>query len=300
MFDAKSPRQKSLICTLGLFVAVFSGFDPSSAHATEKQTLVLLKNERKWPITEISINGQNSQALLDTGATVALIHDDYLTQEQIRNMPDATRVRGIGGDRVLPVTHVSIVSAGAQTWRNLRTAVNSADAFPIDQNILPVALLDGATVDFDFRASKVEVYDGYPKTIRGAERNAIRYARHDGLIFIPVSINGVKGQALIDTGSAVTFINAHFAEKANGVRREQEPEEIQGSDLKRSELEVYEFRKMQLGDKRISKFSIPVLQTDLFESLGFEGAPMMVIGMDLLSHYRLQIDRKRERIVLIR
>ena len=40
------------------------------AHATERQTLTLLDNERNWPIAPIMINGQTSRALLDTGATM--------------------------------------------------------------------------------------------------------------------------------------------------------------------------------------------------------------------------------------
>ncbi|MEL7283905.1 MAG: retropepsin-like aspartic protease [Pseudomonadota bacterium] len=292
--------KRSSIHGLFALIGICRALSFNPAQATERQSLNLLENARNWPITEIMINGQPSQALLDTGATVALIHDRYLAPGAATESPDATRVQGIGGNRILPVTHVASVKAGAHTWTNLRAVVNAADQFPIAQNILPVALLDGATVDFDFRKSTVELYDGYPKIIPGAERNAIRYRLHGGLIFIPVSINGVSGEALIDTGSTVTFVNAHYAARAGGVKRDQEPEAIQGSDLNRGELEVFEFRKMRLGDKRISTFSIPVLETDLFASLGFDQAPMMVIGMDLLSHYRLQIDRKRERIVLVR
>ena len=270
------------------------------AHATERQTLTLLDNERNWPITPIMINGQTSRALLDTGATIALIDDALLAFDGSNGAAHATQVRGIGGNRVLPVTTVSTLSAGAQAWQHLRVAVNTVDAFPIQENILPVSLFQSGVIDFDFSGRTVTLYDGYPKRVRGAARNAIKYSVHDGLIFIPVSINGVSGHALIDTGSTVTFINAHFAEDAEGVYRAQAAQEIRGSDLSRNELEVFKFRRMQLGNKKISDFSIPVLDTELFAALGFEDAPMMVIGMDLLSHYRLQIDRKRQRIILQR
>ncbi|MEM6557223.1 MAG: pepsin/retropepsin-like aspartic protease family protein [Pseudomonadota bacterium] len=270
------------------------------AHATERQTLTLLDNERNWPITPIMVNGQASRALLDTGATIALIDDDLLAYDKAKASPYATQVRGIGGNRVLPVANVSSLSAGVQAWQDLRVAVNLVDAFPVQENILPVSLFEGAVIDFDFSGRTVSLYDGYPKRVRGAARNTIKYSVHDGLIFIPVSINGVNGHALIDTGSTVTFINAHFAKDAEGVYRAQAAQEIRGSDLSRNELEVFKFRRMQLGNKKIFDFSIPVLETELFAALGFEDGPMMVIGMDLLSHYRLQIDRKRQRIILQR
>ena len=272
----------------------------NSAQATERQALTLLESDQNRPITEIIINGQSSQALLDTGATVTLIQDELLATDLVITQNATTGVRGVGGHRALPVTTIESLKVGPQTWSNLRAVVNSADDFPIEENILPVALLDGAIVDFDFRNASVQMYDGYPKMVRGAVRNTIRYFTHEGLIFIPVEIDGVRGNALIDTGSTVTFINAHFSAQARGLKRADEPQEIRGSDLKRNEMRIFGFEEMRLGNKRIANFSIPVLDTQLFTSLGFEDAPMMVIGMDLLSHYRLQIDRKRERIVLLR
>ncbi|MEL7546781.1 MAG: retropepsin-like aspartic protease [Pseudomonadota bacterium] len=259
----------------------------------------MLDNERNWPVTTIMINGEPSQVLLDTGATIALINDDLLAYNGAGDAAYLTRVRGIGGDRVVPVTQIASLKVGAQTWRDLRVAVNTVDAFPVHRNIMPVSLFAQSIVDFDFSSATVSLYDGRPKLVHGAQRNVIRYFNHEGLIFIPVSINGIRGNALIDTGSTLTFINSQFAEDAHGIRREQEAQIIRGSDLNRGELQVYKFRKMKLGDRKISNFSIPVLETELFDALGFEDAPMMVIGMDLLSHYRLQIDRKRKRIVLL-
>ncbi len=292
--------EKSMKAAIAGLILVCGALMVQPAHATERQTLTLLDHDRNWPITPIMINGQTSRALLDTGATIALIDDDLLAYDKAKASPHATQVRGIGGNRVLPVTNVSSLSAGVQAWQDLRVAVNVVDAFPVQENILPVSLFESAVIDFDFSGGTVSLYDGHPKRVRGATRNAIKYFDHDGLIFIPVSINGVSGHALIDTGSTVTFINSHFAEDAEGIHRVQEAQEIRGSDLNRNALEVFKFQKMQLGNKKISDFSIPVLKTELFAALGFEEAPMMVIGMDLLSHYRVQIDRKRKRIILQR
>ncbi|MEO1554017.1 MAG: aspartyl protease family protein [Pseudomonadota bacterium] len=291
------------LCSKTVFtrlIAVWCVVALQPAHATEQESLALLESERNWPITRITINGQSSRALLDTGATIALIDDDFLAFDASNKTAYTTRVRGIGGDRVLPVMQLASVRTGAQVWHDLPVAVTTVDAYPVSENILPVSLFSTSVVDFDFANDTVTLYDGRPKRVPGAERNSIGYFGQDGLIFIEVSINGVRGHALIDTGSTITFINSHFAEGAKGVQRVQEPQEIRGSDLNRKELRVFEFRKMQLGEKQISNFSIPVLETDLFAALGFGDAPMMVIGMDLLSHYRLQIDRKRKQIILVR
>ncbi|MEM7460891.1 MAG: hypothetical protein AAF331_15615, partial [Pseudomonadota bacterium] len=66
----------------------------SPAQATERETLQLQQNDRKWPITTVTINGQSTPALLDTGATIALIDDDLLTSELTEDAPFETRVLG--------------------------------------------------------------------------------------------------------------------------------------------------------------------------------------------------------------
>jgi len=294
---SRTPCSKTVFTRL---IAVWCVVALQPAHASEQETLALLESERNWPITRITINGKPSRALLDTGATIALIDDNLLAYDASNETAYTTRVSGIGGDRVLPIMQLASVRTGAQVWHDLHVAVNTVDAYPVSENILPVSLFSTSVIDFDFANHTVALYDGRPKRVPGAERNSIGYFDHDGLIFIDVSINGTRGHALIDTGSTITFINSQFAERAKGVQRVQEPQEIRGSDLNRNEVQVFKFRKMQLGEKRISNFSIPVLETDLFAALGFGDAPMMVIGMDLLSHYRLQIDRKRKQIILVR
>lgn len=239
------------------------------AQAVEQETLLLQQNDQKWPIMAVTINGQQTQALLDTGATIAMIDDDLLAFEAPVNGPLETRVLGIGGQRLFPITEMSSLSAGVRSWHGLRVAVNTADEFPIQQNILPTSLFDDSIVDFDFKNARVQLYGGYPKFVKDTRRSAIRYIEHEGLIFIPVRINGVRGKALIDTGASVSFVNPYFAKRARGVPQFQDEQDIQGSDLERNRVQIYRLRRLQFGDNQISSFDIPVFETDMFKTLGF-------------------------------
>ena len=287
---------RAVVCLTSLIIAV--GF--YSASATEQETLLLEANDRKWPITTIEINGQTTPALLDTGATIAMINHDVLPFEPASAEHSQTRVLGIGGHRTFPVTNIHSLSAGAQSWYNLRVAVNTETTFPVQQNILPTSIFRSRIVDFDFPNSRLQLYSGYPKFVRDAHRSAISYISHEGLIFIPVRINGVRGKALIDTGASVSFVNPRFAERARAVRRIDDEQDMQGSDLVRTRVDIYNFRRLHFGDNHISKFSVPVLETEMFRDLGFGDEPMMVMGMDLLEHFRVQIDQERERLFLLR
>lgn len=270
------------------------------AYATERERLHLQPNDRNWPITNVTINGQEAPALLDTGATIALINDELLAQGSWDEQTPETRVLGIGGNRLFPVTRLPTITAGAQTYYNLRVAVNTRDVFPVEQNILPTSMFRTSIVDFDFPKRRVDLYDGYPKFVPGAHRSAISYIYREGLIYIPVRINGVRGRALIDTGASVSFVNPLYAELAQGRVRIDPEQDIQGSDLKRNPVQMYNFRNLRFGDNQIHKFGVPVFETEMFNDLGFGHEPMMVMGMDLLGNFRLQIDQKRRRLVMLR
>lgn len=283
-----------------LLLAVLCSLLLQATHATERETLALQKNDRDWPITTISINGQPTPALLDTGATIALINDEHMAFDPALSPTfHETRVLGIGGQRMFPVTELQSLAAGTQSWENLLVAVNTENRFPIEQNILPVSMFERSIVDFDFRNSRVELYNGHPKFVRGARRSALGYSDINGLIFITIRINGVRGKALIDTGADVSFVNEAYAVRAKGVPHIDEQKEIRGSDLERNRVRIYKFRNLKFGNNQISKFGIPVLETDLFQELGFDDGPMMVIGMDLLKHFRLQVDLDRKRLTFL-
>lgn len=276
------------------------GWLACSASATERETLSLQENAQKWPITEISVNGQSTTALLDTGATIAMIDDDLFAMDAIDSAAPETRLLGIGGKRLVPVARISSLKAGTRAWYNLRVAVNTEDEFPIQQNILPTAIFQSDVVDFDFPNARVELYDGRPQRISGTHRNAIDYTPHEGLILIDIRINGAPGKALIDTGASVSFLNPRFTEHAGGERRVEDEQNLFGSDLERNSVKIYRFRNLRFGSHRVSEFDIPVLETEMFDELALGDEPVMVLGMDLLEHFRVQIDQKRQMLILVR
>ena len=128
-----------------------------TTHATERETLTVHKNDRSWPITIIRINGHPTPALLDTGATIALINYEHMAFDPALSPTfHETRVLGIGGQRMFPVTELQSLAAGTQSWENLRVAVNTEDRSPVEQNIFPVSMFKRSIVDFYCRNSRVE------------------------------------------------------------------------------------------------------------------------------------------------
>ncbi|MEL6691999.1 MAG: retroviral-like aspartic protease family protein [Pseudomonadota bacterium] len=270
------------------------------ANATEQRTISFAESSRLGPILEVQINGVAATALLDTGATVALIDDQYLAPLSApAQLTQRARILGLGGTREYPVASLPNLSVGDRSWRDVRVAVNTSHDFPVEHSILPVSLFQTAIIDFEFSKSRVHLYDGRPKRVRDAPKSTLRYTETERLIFIPIKINGAKGLALIDTGAERSFVNPAYARRAKAIPDEYDQEQMQGSDLSTKTAHLYTFRKLEVGNFEIPKSRIPVLRTDLFEELGYADTPMMVMGMDFLKHFRVQLDRKRKRITLL-
>ena len=63
-------------------------------------------------------------------------------------------------------------------------------------------------------------------------------------------------------------------------------------------LRVASAKVVMIGDYRIAKVDILVTDPPLFDYLGIGEEPAMVLGLDLLSTFRMQIDRRRGRLLL--
>ncbi len=284
----------------GIAACVLAG-TVTVANATEERTLVLNYSQTVQPFTDVVINGEATSALLDTGATIPLIGDRFINIDP-RADPDETeaRILGIGGQRFFPIARLPNLSAGSENWTDLRVAVNTENRYPIQKSVLPISIFETRVVDFDFGNNRVHLYDGRPKRVRRSRQDSVPYQDINDLIFVPIKINGVRGQALIDTGAVISFLNPAFAEQSNARLDEDRTALLRGSDLTRNHASIYGFRRLAFAGNEITRITLPVLDTEMFAELGFDDEPMMILGMDLLQHFRLQVDRERQRIHFVR
>lgn len=276
-----------------------------AAEATETRSLVLNETETFRPFTDVVINGVETSALLDTGATIPLIGNKFLETAPIAEAgmvlgESEARILGIGGQKFYPISRLPKLSAGSENWTDLRVAVNTENRYPIQKSVLPISIFESRVVDFDFGNRRVHLYDGRPKRVRRARHASVPYQDVNSLIFVPIKINGVHGQALIDTGADVSFLNESFARQSNATLDEARTALLRGSDLTNNHASIYRFRRVIFAENEITRITLPVLDTELFSELGFTDQPMMILGMDLLQHFRLQVDRERQRIHFVR
>lgn len=273
----------------------------AAAYAAEERTLVLQQGLKLRPYTAITINGTETSALLDTAATIALIDNEFVIPDETGAYGgEQARIIGLGGKKEFPIANLESLRAGTESWSDLKVAVNMETQFPIRRSVLPISIFDTNIVDFDFSNSRVHLYDGRPKRVFRATSSSVKFEDVNSLIFLPIEMNGVRGKALIDTGADVSFVNQTFADVANARLDEERTRILQGIDLAKNWASIHQFRRLEFGDHYFKRLTMPVVNTDMFTELGFQpDEPMMVMGMDLLSHFRVQVDRRRSRVTFV-
>ena len=294
------PTSCTFIRVRSFFVALSAAFLLlAHAHAIEERAIALAENLQNGPRINVAINGAQSTAVLDTGATIPLLDAQMVVSERNAIQTEQTAmIRGLGGEKGFRISRLDDLKIGSESWSNIRVALNPEPTYPVHINVMPTALFDARVVDFDFYKRRVSFYDSKPKQVRWGRRSVLRYSEVQGLKFIRVRLNGTNGFALLDTGATVSFVNPAFVERAKGVHQGARTKPLRGSDLSNIDASYAKFSRFQIGEFRVNQAEFPVVETDLFKGLGFADQPVMVLGMDLLQQFRLQIDRRTETVIL--
>lgn len=253
---------------------------------------VRIDSEDRMTIT-LNVAGEDVPAVLDTAATFFMIDRKVLDEANSRPLDSPVEVLGMDGFREYPSTRIGPLMTGATDLGTVEAAVNSRVGFAGHRTIVPLTALPGRSIDFDFQQNRIEYYDRRPAQ-QGRDNvvTRLKYEDLDGLLFVPVRLNGKLGRALIDTGSDVTYVNSVYARSANARLEPEKTRLLFGTANMNVDVKVFSAKRFKIGAHRMSNFDILAADPPVFEHLGVADQPMMVIGLDLLREFRMQIDRQ--------
>lgn len=241
---------------------------------------------------QLKVAGKDVPAVVDTAATYFMIDRNALDPLNSRPLDSPVDILGMDGVQEYPTTAVGPLSTGATDFGIVEAAVNARSRFIGHKTIVPAAALPGRSIDFDFQRNVIEFYDRRPaQQPRDNVVTRLRYEEIGGLYFVPVKLNGKRGRALIDTGSDVTYVNSAFAELANAKLDFDKTRRLFGTAAMGVQVKVLSARKFKIGAHTLRDFDILAADPPLFRHLGISDDPTMVIGLDFLRRFRLQIDR---------
>ncbi len=254
-------------------------------------------------VVQLSVNDTDSvDAVVDTGATVAILDHRTAAHAGIEKPlgEEMVHIIGLGGVDAFPLIQIDRAQLGATELTAVRAAYNTEFLFPGARNILPADSLPHRVLDFDFKRNELLAYNRRPLRVSDATTSRLDIQTIRKLPFIEVKLNGRRGIALIDTGANVSFVNSVFAQTAARGRDAIQAIELAGATGNISTIRVLSSRKFTLGDFKIDHYQVVVADPEFIRLYGLQDQPVMVLGLDILAHFRLQIDRERNEVLLSR
>jgi len=275
---------------------------PSQA-ATGLMSFPLYAHEDGYFVTPIRLNGAAEiSGVIDTAATFAMI-DAHAARLAGIAPPgievDEVEVLGLLGSEAYPVVDIRRAEAGTVTLGAIRAAYNDREGMPGVRTVLPLSIFPGDVADFDFPEGRLTIYDGAPQPASAATVRKTRLEYDGGLYFIDISINGQRGRALVDTGSPVTIINHGFALAAGAARNDEKSKLLTGATGGNMVVEVAAARRIVFAGFSVPQMDLVVADAAFFADLGMADGHAMILGLDVLQNFRLQMDRRNGELVFV-
>ena len=277
------------------------------ALATERLVIPFDLDKHDRLIADLTLeDGVRAEAVIDTAATMTMVSGhtaSALGLAPVEIRPGELKlvtVLGLGGPEDFPLIQLQRLSLGNVHLGAIPAALDRKPEVEGVRNVFPASALDADVLDFDFRRQRLAAYNKHPV---GRSRDILGTSPlHDvgGLFFIDVEINGVTGRALVDTGSSITYINSVFADTSLTVTNQEKTKRLLGVTGEEYDLRVARLSALGIGKMQFENLDLIVSDPPLFLHLGIEQQPVMVLGMDFLVNFRVQIDRKRGRFILRR
>ncbi len=239
-------------------------------------------------------------AIIDTAATIAMIDSAAARRAGIEApSPDEIMVPvyGLLGEREFPITSISSLTNETVRIFHVPAAYNNREPMPGGSLVVPAISFEGDVLDFDFPDGRFSVYNGRPRG-DGSTSGRGKLKFENGLMFTEVTVNGVKGRALIDTGSPFSFINSRMALEAKAQSDEEKTRSLIGATGGAMSVSVATVKRLSVARFNVSRLNMIVADPALFRDLGIQDEPAMLLGLDLLSLFRVQIDRRRGYLIL--
>jgi predicted aspartyl protease len=247
----------------------------------------------------VTIAGQARAMIIDTGAMQSMVRGADVTGLPHLSAPDGP-LRGLGGKSMAEIVRLPTLALGAVLWRDATVYVGP-DGFSPDPRlagILGANLLRAYDVEIDPAAGRVSLLSqdrcsGNPLGGSGDRALALPIeVGPGGWIVVPVTLDGVRLRAIIDTGADTSVIGVDSAR----ARFHLEPGdpgtesigESRTADGGRVAASRHRFQTLEIGSARFDAPWLTIMPVHLGDA-GGAAAPDLVIGMHQLRALHLYI-----------
>jgi len=240
-------------------------------------------------VASININGQGPfRFIIDTGANRSVLSQALAARLSLAPSGEGV-VHSIDGAEPATLVSVDSLSFGALPLSSGDTPVLDGPMLDGEHGLLGVDGMAGRLLHIDFTRHCVEIYENAAQLPTQGWLSAPARMRFGTMLTVPGEIQGVNVNVLIDTGSDISLANQRFREALRDVRAHT-IEYHNGHAFTFGRPIVLAERvwtpRLRLGRTFADGVNAYVGDFHIFEHLGLQDEPTVLIGMDVLARSR--------------
>ncbi|WP_298024109.1 retroviral-like aspartic protease family protein [uncultured Parasphingopyxis sp.] len=281
------------------------------APAAAAQRATELRIETPWlglPQVEVLLNnGTPARFIVDSAATQTMLSEATIRRLRIRPSGLPAELRGATGNTALDYYRLASLAIGNRRFSELGAFNLPAQAREVRADgLLGADILRRHVVEFDMPGRAMRLHARRTDFLRmsGETRwdSIPAWQRRDGFLIVEARIGGLTLPALVDTGAVQNYVNTAAA-RALGI--EQIPESasetgVFGASGQVQIMNQFDLSGFALGGAQFGPSRLGVADLALFDALGMEGRPAMILGIEALADRRFVLDYPRSRLLIAR
>lgn len=275
--------------------------------------------ERNIPLVSGEVSGVPARFVVDTGMPMTSLFQNYVEKNGWPLGQADTKLLGVGGttETYTVLAKNVMIDKAKRAQMRMRVAGQSNEHA---DGLLGADFLMQRDLEVDLAARKLRFFQALDAQ---ACKNAFLAYWNENASSLPllsagwaadlrplveVTLHGKKLRALIDTSSPRTLVDLKFA-KALGIQPATNAAPIKIGGIGKSLAQVYphQFSLLAIGNEEISQpeFGIVDLwgnakkdEKNIYMSYWVDSAPEMIIGMDVLYHFRILVAHSQAKLYI--
>ncbi len=236
--------------------------------------------------------------LVDTGANRTVVSTAIAAAMGLSNGPVA-KLHSVSGTSLVRTAHVPQLELSRDRVRSVEAALLEAAHMGAD-GIVGVDSLRSEKVIFDFGKRVISIVPAKQRVRDEAGTIVVHGKLKQGhLIVTSATANRVPLMAVLDTGSEITMGNSALRSRLEARRKLGPAERVAMKSVTGQILigEAFRLTNVTIGDVELHDLVILFTSAPIFDQLGLEGRPALLLGMNALRAFdKVTIDFVRKQL----